>query len=130
MSEHTPEPRPRELEELSRVLFQGSVDGLDMALRSRLTRARYAALEAAGPAGRRAWFARISIWTSAAGVTAAAVLGIALWFGTPAENPMNFEDLELVASSDENAGDAMEMLQDDIEFYDWADKAAGTEPAA
>jgi len=138
MSEHTSEPRQRELEERSRALFQGSVDGLDMALRSRLTRARYAALEAAGPIGRRAWFARISIWTSAAGVTAAAVLGVALWFGTPAghhgvmsaDNPMNLEDLELVAFSDENAGDAMEMLQDDIEFYDWADKAAGTEPAA
>jgi hypothetical protein len=138
MSEHTPEPRPRELEERSRALFQGSVDGLDMALRSRLTRARYAALEAAGPTGRRAWFARIPIRTAAAGVTAAAVLGVALWFGTPAghhgmmsaDNPMNLDDLELVASVDENAGDTMEMLQDDLEFYDWADKAASTEPAA
>ena len=138
MIEHTLEPRQRELEERSRTLFQGSVDGLDMATRSRLTRARYAALEAAGATGRRAWLARIPIWTSAAGVTAAAVLGFALWFGTPAGHPgmmsadsqMNLEDLDIVASSDENSGDAMEMLQDDIEFYDWADKAASTEPAA
>jgi hypothetical protein len=140
MSEHTSEPRQRELEERSRALFQGSIDGLDMATRSRLTRARYAALEAAGATGRgrRAWLARIPIWTSAAGVTAAAVLGFALWFGTPAghhgmmsgDSQMNLEDLDIVASSDENSGDAMEMLQDDIEFYDWAEKAASTEPAA
>jgi hypothetical protein len=138
MSIRTSEPRPPELEQRSRALFQGSVDGLDMVTRSRLTRARHAALEAAGPVGRRAWFARIPIWAPAAGVTAAAVLGVALWFGTPAarhgvmsaDNPMNLEDLELVASSDENAGDAMEMLQDDIEFYDWAEKTTSTEPAA
>ena len=138
MIERTLEPRQRELEERSRALFQSSVDVLDMATRSRLTRARYAALEAAGTSGRRAWLARIPIWTSAAGVTAAAVLGFALWFGTPAghhgmmsaDSQMNLEDLDIVASSDENSGDAMEMLQDEIEFYDWADKAASTEPAA
>ncbi len=138
MSEHTSASRERELEERSRALFRGSVDGLDMAMRSKLTRARYAALEAAGATGRRVWFARIPIWTSAAGVTAAAVLGLALWFATPAghhgmmsaDNQVNLEDLDIVASSDENSGDAMEMLQDDIEFYDWADKAVSTEPAA
>ena len=137
MSSRTSESRPPELEQRSRALFQGSVDDLDMVTRSRLTRARYAALEAAGPAGRRGWFARILIWTPAAGVTAAAVLGVALWFGTPAhrgvmsaDSPTNLEDLELVASSDENAGDAMEMLQDDIEFYDWAEKTTSAEPAA
>jgi hypothetical protein len=26
----------------------------------------------------------------------------------------------MVASADENSADAIEMLQDDIEFYDWA----------
>ena len=42
----------------------------------------------------------------------------------------NLEDLEIVASSDEGSADAMDMLQDDIEFYDWADKAANSGPAA
>jgi len=138
MNEHTSEPRQRELEERSRILFQDSVYGIDMAMRSRLTRARFAALEAAGRSGRRAWLARISLWTSAGGVTDAAVLGIAVWFGTPAvhhgmmsaDNQWNLEDLDIVASSDENSGDAMEMMQDDIEFYDWADKASSVEPAA
>jgi hypothetical protein len=72
-----------------------------------------------------------------AGVTAAAILGAFLWFGSPwgqravtvADGQSNFEDMELVAS--DGSGDAMDMLQDDIEFYDWADKAAITgSPAA
>lgn len=134
----------RRLEDRSRALFHGSVDGVDMAMRSRLTRARHAALEAAAQRGPRGWFSRGPAWAPAAGVTAAAVLATALWFGTPlgqqgiadhrgataAEGQSNLEDLELVASADEGSGDAMEMLQDDIDFYAWADKAAGAEPAA
>ena len=118
----------------TRALFQDSVDNLDFAMRSRLTQARHAAIEAAG---RRAWYLRWTIWTPAAGVTAAAVLGVALWLGSPsgqqvgilAEGQSNFEDLELVASS-EGSGDVMEMLQDDIDFYDFADKASSPDPAA
>jgi hypothetical protein len=117
----------------SRALFQDSVDNLDFAMRSRLTQARHAAIEAAG---RRAWYLRWTIWTPAVGVTAAAVLGVALWVGSPlgqhatvADGQSNFEDLELVASS-EGSGDTMEMLQDDIDFYDFADKAASPDPAA
>ncbi len=56
----------------TRALFQDSVDKLDFAMRSRLTQARHAAIEAAG---RRAWYLRWTIWTPAVGVTAAAVLG-------------------------------------------------------
>jgi len=114
----------------SRALFQDSVDNLDFAMRSRLTQARHAAIEAAG---RRAWYLRWTIWTPAVGVTAAAVLGVALWVGSPlgqhaiADGQSNFEDLELVASG---SGDTMEMLQDDIDFYDFADKAASPDPAA
>jgi hypothetical protein len=132
MSEQLHDP----LEERSRALFHDSVENLDFALRSRLTQARYAALEAG--AGNRPWFSRLKMWTPAAGVTAAAVLGVALWLGSPfthhsgmlAETQTNLEDLELVASTDEGAGDALEMMQDDIDFYAFADKAAASEPAA
>jgi hypothetical protein len=124
-------------EERSRALFNGSVEGLDFAMRSRLTQARKAAIEAAS-ASRRPWFFRIGVLTPAAGVTAAAILGVFLWLGSPlgqhaatvADGQSNFEDLELVASADEGSGDAMDMLQDDIEFYDWAEKAANPGPAA
>ena len=130
MNEQLPgEPRDS-FEERSRALFHESVDGLDFALRSRLTQARNAALEAAS-ARRTSWFSRIGV-LAPAGVTAAAVLGAFLWLGSPlsqhavtvADGQSSLEDLELVASADEGSGDAMDMLQDDIEFYDWADKAA------
>jgi hypothetical protein len=130
------ELEPKEsFEERSRALFQDSVESLDFALRSRLTRARSAAIEAAAK-NRPAWFSRIGMRTPA-GVTAAAVLGAFLWLGSPwgqhavtvADGQSNFEDLELVASSEEGSGDALDMLQDDIEFYDWADKAANSGPA-
>ena len=130
--------QPRDsFEERAKALFHASVDGLDFAMRSRLTQARNAAIEAAS-AGRRPWFFRIGVLTPAAGVTAAAILGVFLWLGSPlsqhavtvADGQSNFEDLELVASADEGSGDAMDMLQDDIEFYDWAEKAANPGPAA
>jgi hypothetical protein len=119
----------------SRALFQDSVEGLDMRIRSRLTQARGAALATR----RRPWWALgWKMWTPAAGVTAAAILGVALWLGSPlghhpatlADAQSNFEDLDLLASSDEGSADAMEMLQDDIDFYDFADKSANPGPAA
>jgi negative regulator of sigma E activity len=125
-----------EFEDRSRALFLESVEGLDMRVRSRLTQARHAALEAA--AGRpRPWFLRMSVWTPAAGVSAALILGVALWLGAPlghqnmtaADTPLNLEDLDMVAASD-GSSDAMDMLQDDLDFYDFADKAANSGPAA
>src|ERR1700760_2844117 len=113
----------------SRALFHGSVDGLDMRIRSRLTQARSAALAAAS-SHRRPWILGWTMWTPAFGVTAAAILGFALWTGSPPDTQSNFEDLDLVASTDEGSADAMEMLQDDIDFYDFADKAANSGPAA
>ena len=119
----------------SRALFQDSVDGLDMRMRSRLTQARNAALEAASPR-RRPWLFGWKMWAPAAGVTAAAILGVGLWIGSPIGHQAatvaesNLEDLDLVAATDEGSADAMEMLQDDIDFYEFADKAANSGPAA
>jgi hypothetical protein len=136
MNEVIVEPAERALEERSRALFLESVEGLDMRTRSRLNRARQAAVAAAA-GSNRGWLLRWPVLGSAGGVAAAAVLGVALWFGGPLHHTTHsvpaesaFEDLDLVASSDEGTGDAVEMLQDDIDFYDWADKAASSEPAA
>jgi hypothetical protein len=118
----------------SRALFQDSVEGLDMRIRSRLTQARSAALESAQP-NRRAWLFGWKMWAPA-GVTAAAILGLGLMVGSPIGHQAatlaesNIEDLDLVAATDEGSADAMEMLQDDIDFYDFADKAANSGPAA
>jgi len=120
-------------EEHGRRLFEASVENIDMRVRSRLTQARHAALDVS--AGPRLRFLRLPVWSSAAGVTAAGVLAFALWVGGPmgqphhaqpvADTQAGLEDLELVASSDENNAAPMEMLQNDIDFYEWAaDKTA------
>jgi hypothetical protein len=120
-------------EEHGRRLFDASVENLDMRVRSRLTQARHAALDVS--ASPRLRFLRLPVWSSAAGVTAAGVLAFAIWGGGPMGHPHHaapvadtqagLEDLELVASSDENNTAPMEMLQDDIDFYEWAaDKTA------
>ena len=136
MNEQLPVQPLDPLEARSRALFHESVDGLDYALRSRLTQARNAALEAAA-ARRPSWFSRAGVLAAPAGVAAAAVLGAFLWLGSPltqhavrVSDGSNLEDLELVASADEGSGDALDMLQDDIEFYDWAERAANSGPPA
>jgi len=111
---------------------------MDMRLRSRLTQARHAALDAAAVAKRRPWLLRIGTWTPAAGVTARRCSARFFWFGFPAGNhgltaadsQPSLEDLDIVASADEGTGDALEMLQNDLDFYDFSDKAANSEPAA
>jgi hypothetical protein len=136
MNEEVLQAGQRALEERSRALFHESVESVDMRTRSRLNQARQAAVAAVDGERRRAWLLRMPVLTSAGGFAAAAVLGVALWFGGPlsqhpaAPTESTFEDLDLVASTDEGAGDAVEMLQDDVDFYDWAEKAAGNEPAA
>lgn len=125
------ERSPADLEKRARQLFDESVENVDMRVRSRLTQARHAALAAA--ARPRARFMGVPIWPSAAGVCAAALLGVAIWVGVPSsehrltasESQSSFEDMDIVASTEEGSGDALEMLQDDVEFYDWvADKSA------
>jgi len=140
MQENTQDAVDSALESRSRALFQDSVDGLDFALRSRLTQARHVAVGAAGTPVRARWLG-MPWWQPAAGVAAAALLGVALWFGphsgtltanhaVTADGQTNLEDLDMVASSDTGSGDALEMLQDDLDFYDFADKAANAGPAA
>lgn len=118
----------------TRALFERSVENLDMPMRSRLTQARHAALAATAP---RARFTRRAWWMPAAGMAAAAVLGVSLWMGSPtthrgvssADAQNTFEDLDIVASADDGNSDAIDMLQDDIDFYDFADKVAGSDSA-
>jgi hypothetical protein len=123
-------------EEHGRRLFEASVENLDMRVRSRLTQARHAALDAA--AGSRLRSLRFPVWSGAAGVTAAGVLAFAIWVGGPMARPhhappvadtqASLEDLDLVAASDGNSVVPMEMLQDDIDFYEWAaDKTASSD---
>ena len=121
------------LEQRSRKLFDESLGNIDMRVRSRLNQARHAALAAARP---RARFLGLPLATSAAGLCAVALLGVAVWTGVPSgfrpiplsESAASFEDLDIVASTEESSSDTLEMLQDDADFYDWAaEKSANSD---
>jgi hypothetical protein len=133
-----PDPASVEFARRTRALLEASAASLPARTRSRLTRARYAALEqyAAGRAARRR-----ALWQRAlpAGAVSAAVLAILLLVGSPrAPQPQlasvpgaaGGDDLELLADRD-----ALALAQDqgaadtdvDYEFYAWAVGAAQDE---
>jgi hypothetical protein len=113
----------KRLEQHSRALFQASVERVDMRVQSRLNRARQVAL-ATTPAR---FAVRPRLWAPAFGAVAALVLGIAIWRPhgsvdappTLSSTHSGYEDLDIVASND-----SLDLLQDDIEFYDWVDASA------
>lgn len=104
------------LEARTRALFEQSVKALDGRTRSRLNRARQAALaelrESAAQSRRR-------MWISASGVAAAAVLAVWMTLSPgnrgagPNEDGMPIDELDLFAESTN-----MDLLQD-VEFYAW-----------
>lgn len=109
--------RMRELERKSRAAFDQSVESLDAASRSRLTRARARALEELQHR-RLAWS---STWLPAGAAAAAALAAVMLWQGehgtAPATTPAfaALEDLDIVAG-----GEDLAMFDEDEEFYAWA----------
>jgi hypothetical protein len=115
------------LERRSRALLEQSAANLDGHVRSRLTRARHAALAAQRPdRARRAWLS----WAPA-GALAAGVLGVLVYVrhghgllpgSAPPASGGGAEDLELLADAD-----ALQLAEDagDYDFYEWAAGAAG-----
>ncbi len=109
----------RKLEKRSRAAFDASVEAQDGATRSRLARARAAALE--GLSHRR--ISGPALWVPA-GAAAAAVVAALLWQreddaapGPPRASAIALEDLDIVAG-----GEDFDMLAADEGFYDWADE--------
>jgi hypothetical protein len=117
----------KEFEQRSRDVLQSGVEGLDGRIRSRLTQARFAAVEEARKA--RAGFAWRN-WVPAGGLAAAALLAVVLWDARPTEESASaptspsivpsvaspMDDLELLA-----AADGFELLEEDLEFYVWVE---------
>jgi hypothetical protein len=122
--------RDQAFEARSRELFKETVDGLDARTRSRLTRARHLALQAATSSTGQS---RARVWLPFAAAACALVLAVALWMGAPhralspasAEHPTALEDLDIVASNDE-----LELFDDDVDFYRWVDAAPDTHEAS
>jgi hypothetical protein len=109
-------------EQRARQLLRDSVESLPARTRSRLTRARHAAL-----AARPSWYSGpLRRWVPAgAGALAAATLAVLFLVGPRTENPAanvlasaGPEDLEILADSD-----AVQLgREDDVDydFYEWA----------
>ena len=125
------DPENEEFARRTRTLLEGSVETLSGRTRSRLTRARHAALEQRGPLAGLRSAAGYTAWRNwlPAGAVAGAVMAVLLLIGhMPAPEGQQAsvasgEDLELLADRD-----ALALAQDqaaqegelDYEFYDWA----------
>jgi hypothetical protein len=111
----------RDIEERARALFDGSVERIDGATRSRLTQARHAALAELD----RPRF-RIGSWLPVGALAAAAMLAVMLWTHpgptgetVPVLAAAPADDFELLT-----LGPDLDMLGEDVEFYAWAASAA------
>ncbi|HJR71084.1 MAG TPA: hypothetical protein VKA43_13665 [Gammaproteobacteria bacterium] len=103
-------------ERKTKQVFDESVAGLDAATRSRLTQARYRALEELKPQRSRA----LSFTLVPAGALAAALL---VWFTVVP--PTTVDDLEVASLNDLEillAEEDLEMLNEDLEFYGWLEE--------
>ena len=109
--------------QLKSVLDAGNAH-LDGHVRSRLTRARHAALEQARPAP--AFWARQ--WAPAAGVAAAAVLAVLLWPGARQSSTIDAQVVDEAGPNDLEIVFAEENLDllEDLDFYEWVDAEAGS----
>ena len=118
------EKPPGEFERRTREWLERGVARIDERTRSRLTQARFAAVEEAGRARRRFWHTSVGAGRVLvpAGALAAVLLVAMLQFtgrgGRPATVAPTtaLEDVELLAD-----GEALELIEDwDIGFYEWA----------
>ena len=106
-------------ERRARELFDASVAGLDAGTRSRLNRARQAAVAEVERARRRPW----RTWLPAAAAASVAVLAVVLWRmpGSGVEPAARFaepapaaEVVEMLAT-----GEGFDVAAEDPEFYTW-----------
>jgi hypothetical protein len=104
-------------EQSAKRAFDESVEALDAATRSRLTQARYRALEELKPARRVGWQ-----WSLApVGTIAAAALAVWLTIGQPPPaddlQETSLSDLELLLAEED-----LEMLDEELDFYGWLEQ--------
>ena len=118
-----------EFEARCRAVLAASVEGVDGHSRSRLNRARQAALLAASEQGAARPFRIPGLWLPGGVLATAAVLVLAVWVARPGAphvaiaEASPLEDAEMLSSSD-----GPDLYADDPDFYDWAgsDAAGGT----
>ena len=112
----------RAVEERTKLLFDESVSSLDPQPRSKLTQARYRALEELEGSAPAGWRPR---WIPAGVLAAGVLVVVMLWQGQPAVSPDTpafdvaaLSDLEIIL------GDGDLGLLQELEFYAWLDEQA------
>ena len=112
----------RAVEERTKLLFDESVSSLDPQTRSKLTQARYRALEELEGSAPAGWRPR---WIPAGVLAAGVLVVVMLWQGQPAVSPeapvfdvAALSDLEIIL------GDGDLGLLQELEFYAWLDEQA------
>ncbi len=122
MNGHDLEPHDEALERRTREVFEDSVARLDEDTRSRLREARRAAVAALEARRRPAWQG----WAPVAMAASALLVAVLLW-RAPGEAPQPvahsgsteaMDALEIVA-----AGDDLDLVAEDLEFYAWLEQA-------
>jgi hypothetical protein len=122
MSERDVERPEEALEKRTREVFEASVEQLDAGTRARLRTARQAAIAELESRHRPVWQGGLPMAVAAA----AALVAVLLW-RAPAESPVPvvrsgateaIDALDLVA-----AGDDLDLVAEDLEFYVWLEQA-------
>ncbi len=130
MTEETNDSAATRLEERSRQVLEESAARLDGRTLSRLTQARYAALEQAKKP-ERVWWRQFA---PAGAVAAVAVLAVVMYAGRPdAPLAVPTAAVDTAVEVDMFADvDALELAEegDELEFYEWATLEAGDADAS
>jgi hypothetical protein len=105
-----------EFERRAQATFAASVEALDGETRSRLNRARHAALAELERRGRSPW----RIWLPAGALAATAAVALVLWqrpadIAGSADAVVTAEIAELPASDED-----LDLVREDPEFYAWS----------
>lgn len=105
-------------ERRTKRVFDDSVAALDAATRSKLTQARYRALEEPQSARDHAW--RSSLVPAGTVAATALVAFLVVWQLTPpapVPQTTSLNDLEILLGEED-----LEMLDEEIEFYGWLEE--------
>lgn len=115
---------PTEFERNARIVLEEGVRRIDARTRSRLNRARHAALAAAAGRRRAWWGSRFRLMPATGAVAAALLVAVVLWHREPARTaPLALdgqhpavEDMELLTDND-----SIDLIEEwDGSFYEWA----------
>jgi negative regulator of sigma E activity len=107
-----------DFERRAKRAFDDSVAALDAATRSRLTQARYRALEERAPRQRRGWLS--ALVPAGASAATALVAWLVVWPSPPASEDVHaasLSDLEILLGEED-----LEMLDEELEFYGWLEE--------